>query len=240
MTNAPLKATLDLPAHLTRDWTKALQVMHAFIVENTLPQYPPLVPELNLYLVCEINPLWRATEALLAKQNIPPPFWCFAWPGGQALARYILDNPDTVRGKRVFDFASGSGLVALACKKAGAAHVTANDVDPIAITAIGMNAKLNNLDIEVLHDNRMGKPLPDYDVILAGDFCYEWPMAGYAVEWLRSEVAAGREVLFADPGRPHAPRTGIEEIARYTVPTTTEVEDSTSKSTGLFRLGPEE
>jgi predicted nicotinamide N-methyase len=183
-----------------------------------------------------IDPLWRATEEVFQTKNIPPPFWAFAWPGGQALARYILDHPETVRGKRVFDFASGSGLVALAAKKAGAAEVTANDIDPVAIVAIAANAQENNLVLTTLHQNMLNADMAAYDVILAGDFCYEWPMAGYAVEWLRGCVAQGKTVFFADPGRPHAPRDGIAEVARYTISTTTDIEDSVQKVTMVYRL----
>jgi predicted nicotinamide N-methyase len=224
----------------TQDWPQFIRVMSEFIEKITTVQARTLVPEIKLHLAMEISPLWKATEKFLEKENIPPPFWCFAWPGGQALARYVLDNPETVRGKRVLDFASGSGLVAFACKKAGAAKVIANDVDPLAIASIALNAKLNDVEVDVLHDNLVGHELSESDLIIAGDFCYEWPMAGYAMEWLRGEVAKGREVLFADPGRPHAPKTGLEEIARYAVPTSTEVEDSTVKSTGVFRLEAEE
>jgi predicted nicotinamide N-methyase len=223
-----------------QDWPSFLRLMSAFIEKNAQRARPPMVPEIELYLVTEITPLWRATEKLLQRENIPPPFWGFAWPGGQALARTILEDHDIVRGKRVFDFASGSGLAALAAKKAGALSVTANDVDPMAIAAMGLNAHINKLDIEVRHDNLIGKSLKDFDIILAGDFCYEWPLAGYAVEWLRGEAAQGREVIFADPGRPHAPKTGIQELRRFQVPTSKEVEDSEVKSTGVFRLLSEE
>jgi predicted nicotinamide N-methyase len=223
-----------------QDWPSFVRTMSVFIEKNTARARPPMVPEIELYLATEFTPLWRTTEQLLQRQNIPPPFWGFAWPGGQALARLILEEPERVRGKRVFDFASGSGLVALACQKAGAASVTANDIDPMAIVAIGMNAHINRLEINVRHEDLVGKSLPDFDLILAGDFCYEWPMAGYAVEWLRGEAAQGREVIFADPGRPHAPQSGIEELKRYKVPTSKEVEDSEVKNTGVFRLLPEE
>ncbi|MBI3418703.1 MAG: methyltransferase [Proteobacteria bacterium] len=210
--------------------------MNPFITANTAAASPGLVPEIQLYLATEITPLWRSCEKFLQRENIPPPFWALAWPGGQALSRYILDHPETVRGKRVLDFASGSGLVALACKKAGAVAVTANDVDPMAIVATSLNATLNGQELNVLHDNLIGRALPEVDVITAGDFCYEWPMAGYAMEWLRRLVGEGKTVLFADPGRPHAPLGGFIELFRIAVPTTRDVEDSETKSTGVFRL----
>lgn len=218
------------------DWPAFIRAMNEFIVKNTTPMAPALVPELKLYLASEINPMWRATEAFFADSNIKPPFWAFAWPGGLALTRYIFENPDLVRGKRVFDFASGSGLMALAAAKMGAAKVVANDIDPSAIVAIAMNASINNLVVDTEHANAIGRDMAGFDVIIAGDFCYEWPMAGYAIEWLRTQTAKGVTVLFADPGRPHAPRTGIEEVARYTIPTTRDVEDSDEKLTRIYRL----
>lgn len=214
--------------------------MRAFIAAHTRVTSPPLVPELKLFLADEITPLWRATERYFSNTNIKPPFWAFAWPGGIALARHILDHPDLCKDKRVLDFASGSGIVALAAARAGAVCVTAADIDPVAHVAIAMNAELNK--VSLLHEKSdiIGRAVEDCDLILAGDFCYEWPMAGYAVEWLRAAAAAGREVLFADPARPHAPRLGIEEIAHFTIPTTREVEDSDSKRTTIYRLLPEE
>ncbi|HVY13547.1 MAG TPA: 50S ribosomal protein L11 methyltransferase [Alphaproteobacteria bacterium] len=219
-----------------QDWPAFLPLATGFIRQHSFIACPPLVPEIELHLAESITPLWRACEDFLQKPNVPPPFWSVAWPGGQALARLLLDGREDVKGKRVLDFASGSGLVAFAAAKAGAASVTANDVDPLAIAAIGLNAQRNNLDLNVLHDNLVGRDLVDYDLILAGDFCYEWPMAGYAVEWLRAEVKKGRRVIFADPGRPHAPRTGIKELWRVDVPASLEVEDAEVKNTGVFRL----
>lgn len=219
-----------------QNWPEFAAFYGRFIRAHTALAQPPLVPEISLYLASAITPLWRATEESFARQNIPPPFWSFAWPGGQAMARYILDNPDHVKNKRVFDFASGSGLIALAAKKAGASDVIANDVDPLAIVAMALNADANHLSITSLHQNMVHKALPDVDVIIAGDFCYEWPMAGYAIEWLRALVLEGKTVLFADPGRPHAPKDDIEELAIYDVPTTREVEDREVKETRVFRM----
>ncbi len=219
-----------------QDWAGFLPLAARFITARAPPAPVPLVPEFALHLAPVLNPVWEGAAQFLNRPDIPPPFWSIAWPGGQALARHVLDHPGLARGKRVLDFASGSGLVALAAKKAGAARVVANDVDPLAIAAIGLNSALNALEVEVRHDNLVGKGMEEFDLILAGDFCYEWPMAGYAVEWLRLEAAAGREVIFADPGRPHAPAHGREELARFTVPTSTETEDAPQKSAGVFRL----
>jgi|ERR1043166_2346467 predicted nicotinamide N-methyase len=223
----------------TSAWPEFLQSASAFIAEKAVRARPPLVPEIELYLCSDITPLWQAFEAELQAKAAPAPFWSYAWAGGQALSRYILDHPELVKGKRVFDFASGSGLVALAAKRAGAAAVSANDIDPFAIVAIGMNAQLNGLDLLLVHEDKVGAPLEDADVILAGDFCYEWPMAGYATEWLRG-LAAHKEVFIADPGRMHAPKDGLEKLAEFDVPADLSVEESTVKRTGVFRLLAEE
>lgn len=218
------------------DWPAFLDGAAAFIASATSLISPPAVPELKLHLATAFDPIWRMTEEMFANQKIPAPFWCVAWPGGQALARYILDHPQLVAGKRVFDFASGSGLVALAAKRAGAAAVIANDIDPVAMAAITLNAKANALELTIEHKNRLNAPVEDADVILAGDFCYEWPMAGYAVEWLRGLAAAGKTVLFADPGRVYAPKEGIEALFKITIPTTRDVEDNDHKDVRVFRL----
>ncbi len=222
------------------DWPTYIKDNSEFILNNTQLKNPPLLPEMKLYLSEVFNALWRVTETRFEAKNIPPPFWSFAWPGGQALARYVLDNPEIVRGKRVFDFASGSGLCAIAAKMSGAASVVANDVDPLSIVAVGMNAQANGVDVDVLHDNKINRDLPDIDVILAGDFCYEWPMAGYAIEWLRAQIKQGKTVLLADPGRNYLPKEGLEKLAEYDIATPLEVEDSEIKHTTIYKLLVEE
>jgi predicted nicotinamide N-methyase len=222
------------------DWPVFTRRCSKFIIENTALARPPLVPELQLWLASDITPLWKAVEKALDSRNIPAPFWSFAWAGGQALSRYILDHPETVRGKKVFDFATGSGLCALAAKLAGAKEVTANDIDPFAIVATGMNAEANNLQVLVAHEDNVGRALPQPDIILAGDFCYEWPMAGYAVEWMRSLVKQGKTVIFADPGRVYTPHEGTELLATYEVPTPRAIEDSDMKVTRVCRMLEEE
>lgn len=218
-------------------WPDYIKKTTDFIKENTTLSAPPLVPELQFYLAGEMTPLWKLTEKRMQEKNVPPPFWSFAWPGGQALARIILDRPSLVAGKRVFDFASGSGIVALAAKKAGAAEVTASDLDPTAIVAMMMNAKANGLEMIVSHKNWLGRDMKGFDVILAGDVFYEWPMAMHAEEWLRTEVKdEGIDVLFGDPGRNYVPREDIELLASYDVPTSLEVEDKTIKHTKVYRL----
>jgi len=209
----------------------------AFVRQQTVLAAPPLVPEIRLYLASAVTPLWRATEATLAAREVPPPYWAFAWPGGQALARHTLDSPAVVRGRQVLDFAAGSGLAGIAAALAGAAATTAADIDPIAVAAIALNAAANGVTIDILHDDPIGCPLA-WDVVLAGDVCYEQPMAGRATEWLRQLAAAGAAVLLGDPGRSYRPADGLEELARYRVPTSLELETRTECETVVWRLLP--
>lgn len=224
------------PVRKVADWPAFINANSAFILKHTQLCAPALVPEIALHLCTEFTPMWRMVEAQLEARNAPAPFWSFAWPGGQALARYVLDHPECVRNKNVFDFASGSGICAFAARKAGAAKVIANDVDPLAIVAIGLNAAANKLEVDALHENKINKPLAETDIVLAGDFCYEWPMATYAVEWMRALVRAGKTVLFADPGRNYLPKEGLEELAVYEVATPLDIEDSPVKRPVIYRL----
>jgi predicted nicotinamide N-methyase len=203
-----------------------------FIRDNSQLLAPPLVPEIRLHLASEVIPLWRKTEEELAKIGVPPPYWAFAWAGGQALARYVLDHPELVLGKRVLDFGAGSGLVALAAAKAGAAHVIAADIDPFAIAAIARNATVNGVAIETVTDDVIGGS-ELFDLILVGDMCYERPLAERLMLWLKSSPA---EVLLGDPGRSYFPKTGLTQLASYSVPTTRELEDREIRETGVWRL----
>ena len=209
--------------------------LQAFVRDTTQPGSAGLVPEFSLFLATELTPLWLATEAFLERENISPPFWAFAWPGAQALARYILDNPASVAGRRVLDFAAGCGLAALAAAKAGAALVEAADIDPLAAAAIQLNARANSAAITALDGDIVGVP-GRWDLILCGDVCYEAPMTRHILPWLRTLHAAGAEVWIADPGRAYLPDDGLHEFARYTVPTTLELEDRTSRTAVLYRL----
>ena len=209
----------------------------AFIRAQTALTAPPLVPEIRLHLASEVTPLWRATEATLAARNVPPPYWAFAWPGGQALARYVLDSPGTVRGRRVLDFAAGSGIAAISAARGGAATVTAADIDDHAAAATALNAAANGVTIDILHDDPIDRP-SSWDVVLAGDVCYEQPMAGRATNWLRRLAAAGTEVLLGDPGRSYRPADGLVELARYRVPTSLDLETRTECETVVWRLLP--
>lgn len=209
----------------------------AFIREQTALTTPALVPEIHLHLATEVTPLWRASETMLAMRNVPPPYWAFAWPGGQALARYVLDHPQTVRGRRVLDFAAGSGLVGIAAARAQAATVIAADIDDHAAAAIALNAAANDAAIDIVTDDLIGRPTA-WDVVLAGDVCYEQPMAGRTIVWLRTLATAGTEVLLGDPGRTYRPRDGLTELARYRVPTSLELETRTLCDTAVWRLLP--
>jgi predicted nicotinamide N-methyase len=208
-----------------------------FILRQTELAAPPLTSEIKLHLATEVTPLWRATQANLDQADLPPPYWAFAWPGGQALARYLLDHPHLVRGKRVLDFAAGSGLAAIAAARAGAAQVTAADIDPFAAAAIALNAQANGAAVSIMTSDPIGGPVP-WDIVLAGDVCYEQPMAERAIRWLRSLGDRAIAVLLADPGRAYLPANGLSEVARYQVPTSLELEDRQIRETIVWRLAP--
>ena len=208
-----------------------------FVRANTIVAAPPLVPEIRLHLASEITPLWHATEAGLAKAQLPPPYWAFAWAGGQALARYILDHPELVRGRAVLDFGAGSGLVAIAAAIAGA-RVTAAEIDPFAVAAIALNAAHNAVEIAIERMNVIDRTPAPWEAVLAGDMCYERPLAESLTQWLRALAARGVTVLLGDPGRTYLPATGLEALARYEVPTTLELEDRLSREGVVWRLLP--
>ncbi len=204
----------------------------SFVRDNSQLLAPPLVPEIQLHLASEVIPLWRKTEEELAEIGVPPPYWAFAWAGGQALARYVLDNPGTAANKRVLDFGSGSGLVAIAAAKAGAAHVIAADIDPFAIAAIARNASVNNVNVHTAAENVIGTS-DRFDLITVGDMCYERPLAEKLMAWLKIAEA---DILLGDPGRTYFPKTGLVQLATYSVPTTRELEDREIRQTGVWRL----
>jgi len=208
-----------------------------FVRGNTVVATPPLVPEIRLHLATEITPIWQASEDSLARGAVPPPFWAFAWAGGQALARYLIDHPAVVAGREVLDFGAGSGLVAIAAMMAGARSVRAADIDPFAAAAIRLNAALNEVAITVATADLIDAD-PQAGIVLAGDVCYERPMAERVVPWLRRLAARGALVLLGDPGRAYLPTGGLVERARYAVPTSRELEDSTFKETVVWRLLP--
>lgn len=207
----------------------------AFIRANTVLATAHHVPEIGLYLATEITPIWQATETWLAERNIEPPFWAFAWPGGQALARYILDNPGVAAGKRVLDFAAGGGIAAIACAMAGAVMVEAAEIDDLALAAIALNAAANSVNVQVSGDV-VGMPCR-WDLILCGDVCYEAPMTDHIMPWLVA-MARTAEVWIADPGRSYLPKSGLVRLATYHIETTLELEDRTSRDVALYRVLP--
>jgi predicted nicotinamide N-methyase len=208
----------------------------SFVRANTVVARHPMVPEIALQLATEIVPIWHATEAWLRETGIEPPFWAFAWPGSAAMARHMLDNPASVAGRRVLDFAAGCGLAAIAAAQAGAAQVEAAEIDPVAAAAVSVNARLNGVALTSLSRDVVGEACR-WDLILCGDVCYEAPMTGHILPWLR-RMAASADVWVADPGRAYLPRERMEPFASYAVPTTVELEDRTERIATLFRLLP--
>jgi predicted nicotinamide N-methyase len=209
----------------------------AFIRANTRVRSVPLVTEISLYLADEAVPLWQKTEEQLNEEGLPPPFWAFAWAGGQALARYVLDHTDCVRGKRVLDLASGSGLVAIAACKAGAREVTAADIDTFALAAVKLNADANEVALTVLGDDLLSaRGFESWDVVLAGDIFYERETAERALAFLSRQAACGATVLVGDPGRSYLPKEQLTKLAEYSVPVTRELEDNEIKRTAVWTL----
>ncbi len=209
---------------------------HIFVLRETRLQAPPLVPELRLRLADEAMDLWQATEADLGQVGLPPPFWAFAWAGGQALARHVLDHAEIVRGARVLDFAAGSGIVGIAACLAGARLVVAADIDPYAHAAIRINAADNGVEVTVSDTDYLDRGAADFDVVLAGDVFYEAPMAARVEPFLRAAQALGCAVLFGDPGRAYLPTTGIAPLASYDVPVPRTIEDRDIRTTRVWHF----
>ncbi len=211
-----------------------------FIRANTALEAPVMVPEFKLWLASEYVPIWQATEAWMEEQNIDPPYWAFCWPGGQAVARYLLDNPEQVRGKRVIDFAAGSGVSSMAAVRAGARSVMANDIDALSLVAARLNAGANALSIDVSLEDWLAGPdgAPDADVVIAGDVCYERDMSVRALAWLRGHAALGRLVLLGDPGRNYFSAQGLIERARYEIPTSLQLENRGMRETVVWQVCP--
>jgi predicted nicotinamide N-methyase len=207
----------------------------AFIRAHTRLLPVPHAPEIVLHLADEATALWQKTEEELGEMGLAPPFWAFAWAGGQALARYILDRPALVAGRRVLDFASGSGLVAIAAAKAGAAHVEACDIDPFAATAIALNAAANGLRVEARLTDCVGADA-GWDIVLAGDICYQQDIAERVTVWLSNLHRRGAVVLVGDPGRSYLPTDRLEALATYAVPVTRALEDAEIKRTSVWRF----
>lgn len=206
----------------------------AFILANTRLQSPPHTPELRLYLADEITPIWRLTEEELGAIGLPPPFWAFAWAGGQALARYLLDHPAEAAGRQAVDFATGSGLVAIAAMKAGASSVLGADIDDFCAAAVETNARENGVTVDFTDRDLLDAAPPAAALITAGDICYEKPLAERVLAWLLAAHERGTRVLIGDPGRSYFPRTGLVKLAEYQVETTRELEDMAVKRTGVW------
>lgn len=213
-----------------------LSRQRTFILRETRSKAPPLVPEIRLRLADEAMDLWQATETDLGRAGLPPPFWAFAWAGGQALARYVLDHPEIVRGARVLDFAAGSGIVAIAAKLAGAHEVVAADIDAYARAAIAINAADNGVEVAAPETDFLDSGAVGFDVVLAGDVFYERPMASRVEPFLRQAQIAGAAVLFGDPGRAYLPTEGIAPLACYDVPVPRAIEDGDIKTTRIWRF----
>jgi len=208
----------------------------AFILANTRLQAVPHTPEISLWLADEITPIWRMTEQELGELGLPPPFWAFAWSGGQGLARWLLDTPVEVAGKTVLDFATGSGLVGIAAMKAGAASVLCADIDPFCGAAVGLNAKVNSVVMAFTDTDLLNAAPPPVDVICAGDVCYEKPMTERVLAWLAVARRQGTRVLIGDPHRTYFPKEGLDLLAEYQVPTTRELEDFAIKRSSVWAM----
>lgn len=208
-----------------------------FIRANTRLRAVPLVPEISLHIADEAVPIWQKTEDELGEMGLPPPFWAFAWAGGQALARYVLDHAATVRGQRVLDLASGSGLVGIAAMKAGAASACAADIDAFAAVAIGINAQANAVRLAVTTDDLLAADGgAQWDVILAGDIFYERDTAERAFAYLARHAARGATILIGDPSRTYLPKARLKKLVDYSVPVTRELEDNEIKRTAVWTL----
>ena len=206
-----------------------------FIRDNTRLLAPPLVPEIALHLAEECVPIWLKTEEELGEMNVPPPYWAFAWAGGQALARYILDNAGLVNGKRVLDLGAGSGLTGIAAMKAGAKSVLANDIDHLALAAVGMNAAANGVIIETTPADLLMAAPGAFDVILVGDLFYERQLADKVLAFIDAAAAGGAVVLIGDPQRNYFPKDRFTRAAQYQVAVTRELEDALIKRTAVWR-----
>ena len=210
--------------------------VNAFIRANTRPTAPPLVPEIVLQLADESVPIWQKTEDELGQINVPPPYWAFAWAGGQALARYILDHPEICRGKRVLDLGSGSGLTAIAAKKAGARDVIAADIDHLALASVLLNATANGVAVEITAEDLLANPPIAFDVVLVGDLFYERQLADRVLTYIEAASRLGAAILIGDPQRNYFPVGRFSAVAEYQVAVSRELEDSVLKKTVVWRL----
>ncbi|WP_140983962.1 class I SAM-dependent methyltransferase [Asticcacaulis tiandongensis] len=207
-----------------------------FIRHHTEALPVPALADIRLYQAHEVTGLWQMTEAELEAHNLPPPFWAFAWAGGQGLGLYIQDHPHIVRGKRVLDLACGSGLVGIVAAKCGAAEVTVNDIDPFTEAACALNAELNGVTLRFDGSDRLSDDIPEVDVILAGDIFYEKGMSSAMLTFLRRAHDKHIAIFLGDPHRSYLPREGLRREAHYEVATQTTIEDSPTKTVSIWSL----
>ncbi|MCF3933947.1 50S ribosomal protein L11 methyltransferase [Acuticoccus sp. M5D2P5] len=206
-----------------------------FVRANTVLGTPSHVPEIRLHLADDAMPLWHKTEEELAEVGLPAPFWAFAWAGGQALARYVLDHAAIASGRRVLDLGAGSGIAGIAAAIAGARHVVPSELDRFAIAAIGMNAAANNVRLDATVGDILGEAA-EADLVLAGDIFYERPLAERAFAFLRRAQADGAEVLIGDPRRTYLPFEALEPVVTYSITVPLALEDMDVKKTTVWRL----
>lgn len=207
----------------------------AFIRKETRIKPVPHAEEIRLHLADEALALWQKTEEDLGVLGLAPPFWAFAWAGGQGLARHILDTPALVHGKKVLDFACGSGLVGIAAKMAGAKTCHGVDIDPFAIAAARLNAELNGVTLSLQTGDITSAPPPDAEVVFCGDVFYDKPMAEAVLPFLDRLLTSGSTVYVGDPGRSYLPKDRLRELGVYEVPVVGALEDSNVKKTRVFR-----
>ena len=219
----------------TDDLSAAKEDPSAFIRAHTALHEPPLVPELRLHLATEGDDLWHMGEEELTATGLPAPFWAFAWAGGQALARFLLDSPEIIAQQRVLDFGSGSGLVGLAALRAGARSALAADIDIFACVAAELNAQANNVSLTTTAQDLVGQD-GSWDVILVGDMCYEQPLAGEVEAWLKDQAFKGIDVLIGDPGRTYLPKDRLQKLISYAVKTSRELEDTDVRNTSVWQF----
>jgi predicted nicotinamide N-methyase len=206
-----------------------------FVQSNTRLLAVPLAPEIRLHLAEESLPIWQRSEEELGRIDVPPPWWAFAWAGGQALARHLLDHPALVAGRRVLDLGAGSGLAGIAAMKAGAAHVIAADIDAYALAAIALNAAVNGVTVETMDADVLSAWPAGFDVVLVGDLFYERPLAERVLAFVEAAHAEGVAVLVGDPRRAHFPKDRFVEVAQYSVPVTRDLEDAEIKRSSVWR-----
>ncbi|HRD76182.1 MAG TPA: 50S ribosomal protein L11 methyltransferase [Hyphomicrobiaceae bacterium] len=199
---------------------------------------PPLVPEVRLHLAEESLAIWQKTEEELGELNVPPPFWAFAWAGGQALARYVLDHPEVARGCATLDLGAGSGLAAIAAMKAGARHALSADPDAFSAAAAAVNAAANGVALETTTADLLDTPPGAFGLVLVGDLFYERTLAERVLAFVTAASAAGATVLVGDPMRSYFPRHRFVPVAEYNVPVTRELEDAEIKRAAVWRLKP--